>query len=69
MKGLIYQAMEFRLCPVKELGARECFELRNDMLRLMLWKGHFGDRLDGLGRPGLEARMEVRRRPQCAGER
>lgn len=35
------------------------------MLRLLLWKGRFGDMLeDGLGRPGVEVRMEVRRRPQ-----
>lgn len=40
------------------------------MLRLMLWRGHFGDRLeDGLGRRGLEGGMEVRRTPQCPGER
>lgn len=36
MKGLMCLAMEFRLCPIKRWEPGKCFELRNDMVRLML---------------------------------
>ena len=40
-----------------EMEPRECFKLRKDKVRLVIWKDHFGGSLeDGLGRPGLQAK-------------
>lgn len=40
-------------CLVKIWEPGECFELGNDLVRLMLLEGHFGNRVeDGLWRTG-----------------